>query len=309
MHDGVYSAFRGRRFGAPADDVPPERFVVFAQNHDQVGNRAFGDRLPAEVRPLAALVTLLSPFTPMLFMGEEYGETAPFQFFTDHIDEEIATATREGRRARVRRVRRSARRSPIRRPRDVPRSKLTRDEDPRSPRCTGSCSAARRELRGPATGIECDEPDELAARRPRRARARRRTSPTERRLVPCAGDDVVVATARRPTSIDRRGHRARPAVRSAGPMSEVWPGRPFPLGAEWDGDGTNFSLFSEHAERVELCLFDVDEGEERIELTERTALNWHCYLPGVGPGTALRLPRPRARTTRRTAIASTRPSC
>jgi glycogen operon protein len=64
---------------------------------------------------------------------------------------------------------------------------------------------------------------------------------------------------------------------------EVWPGRPFPLGPEWDGQGTNFSLFSENAARVELCLFD-DGVEERIELHERTAFNWHCYLPGVGPG-------------------------
>jgi isoamylase len=67
-------------------------------------------------------------------------------------------------------------------------------------------------------------------------------------------------------------------------LTEVWPGRPFPLGAEWDGHGTNFSLFSEHAERVELCLFDVGDIETRIEMTERTALNWHCYLPDVGPG-------------------------
>ena len=67
-------------------------------------------------------------------------------------------------------------------------------------------------------------------------------------------------------------------------MIGVWPGRPFPLGAEWDGAGTNFSLFSEHAERVELCLFDAGDEETRVELTERTALNWHCYLPGVGPG-------------------------
>ncbi len=67
-------------------------------------------------------------------------------------------------------------------------------------------------------------------------------------------------------------------------MSEMWPGRPFPLGAIWDGGGTNFSLFSEHAERVQLCLFDDDGEETRIELTERRALNWHCYLPGVGPG-------------------------
>jgi maltooligosyltrehalose trehalohydrolase len=98
VHDGTYSAFRGRRFGAPADDVPPERFVVFDANHDQVGNRAFGDRLPVEARPLGAFCTLLSPFTPMIFQGSEHGERAPFQFFSDHIDEEIAVATREGRR-------------------------------------------------------------------------------------------------------------------------------------------------------------------------------------------------------------------
>ena len=98
VDDGNYSRSRGRRFGARADDVAPERFIVFDQNHDQVGNRALGDRLPVEARPLAALCTLLSPFTPLLFMGEEHGETVPFQFFSDHIDEEIAVATRHGRR-------------------------------------------------------------------------------------------------------------------------------------------------------------------------------------------------------------------
>ena len=67
-------------------------------------------------------------------------------------------------------------------------------------------------------------------------------------------------------------------------MTEAWPGRPFPLGATWDGQGTNFALFSEHADRVELCLFD-DHGEEtRVPVTEHRALNWHTYLPGVGPG-------------------------
>jgi isoamylase len=64
----------------------------------------------------------------------------------------------------------------------------------------------------------------------------------------------------------------------------VWPGNPFPLGAMWRGEGTNFSLFSEHAERVELCLFDADDRETRVELTERTAHHWHCLLPDVGPG-------------------------
>ncbi len=66
---------------------------------------------------------------------------------------------------------------------------------------------------------------------------------------------------------------------------DVWPGRPFPLGPQWDGQGTNFSLFSENAEGVELCLFDDGGREQRIQVTERTAFNWHCYLPGVGPGT------------------------
>jgi isoamylase len=64
----------------------------------------------------------------------------------------------------------------------------------------------------------------------------------------------------------------------------VWPGQPFPLGPSWDGQGTNFSLFSEHAERVELCLFDDADNETRVPLTESTAFNWHAYLPGVGPG-------------------------
>jgi isoamylase len=67
--------------------------------------------------------------------------------------------------------------------------------------------------------------------------------------------------------------------------STLWPGRPFPLGASWDGEGTNFALFSENAERVELCLFDEHGREARHELPRRTAFNWHGYLPGAGPGT------------------------
>jgi isoamylase len=67
-------------------------------------------------------------------------------------------------------------------------------------------------------------------------------------------------------------------------MSEIWLGAPFPLGATWDGRGTNFSIFSEHAELVELCLFDADGHERWIELPYRTAHNWHCYLPDIAPG-------------------------
>ncbi|HUP46952.1 MAG TPA: glycogen debranching enzyme, partial [Thermoanaerobaculia bacterium] len=65
---------------------------------------------------------------------------------------------------------------------------------------------------------------------------------------------------------------------------KIWPGTAYPLGATWDGVGTNFSLFSEVAERVELCLFDEDGNEQKIDLQEVTAFIWHGYLPNVGPG-------------------------
>jgi glycogen operon protein len=67
-------------------------------------------------------------------------------------------------------------------------------------------------------------------------------------------------------------------------MSAIWPGKPFPLGSTWDGEGVNFSLFSEYAERVELCLFDEEDRETRYEVSEHTSFNWHCYLPEVSPG-------------------------
>ncbi len=65
---------------------------------------------------------------------------------------------------------------------------------------------------------------------------------------------------------------------------EIWPGHPFPLGPTWDGSGTNFSLFAENAKRVELCLFDAEDNETRVELRDYTAHNWHGYIPGIGPG-------------------------
>jgi maltooligosyltrehalose trehalohydrolase len=160
VHDGDYSTFRKRRFGAPANDRPVSQFVVFDQNHDQVGNRAFGDRLPDEARPLAAFCTLLSPFVPMLFMGEEYGEPAPFQFFTDHIDEDIATATREGRRREFSAFADfSAEEVPDPQdPATFERSKLTRERDPAVARLYAELLAARREL--PAgrdvDAVDCD---------------------------------------------------------------------------------------------------------------------------------------------------------
>ncbi len=99
---GRYSAYRRRRHGAPASDIPADRFIVFIQNHDQVGNRARGERLSElvthEQRKLAAAMLLLSPYVPLLFMGEEYGETNPFLYFVDHGDAELVEAVREGRR-------------------------------------------------------------------------------------------------------------------------------------------------------------------------------------------------------------------
>ncbi|HZU40939.1 MAG TPA: glycogen debranching protein GlgX [Solirubrobacteraceae bacterium] len=78
---------------------------------------------------------------------------------------------------------------------------------------------------------------------------------------------------------------ARPSGRRRGrPRADILPGRPFPQGATWDGLGTNFSLWSERAERVDLCLFDEDGGERRIEVCDQTAFQWHVYLPGIGPG-------------------------
>ena len=98
---GTYSAFRRHRHGAPSGAIPPDRFVVFAQNHDQVGNRPKGDRLVSLVgmdrARLAAALMLFSPYIPLLFMGEEYGETAPFPYFVDHSDVKLNEMVREGR--------------------------------------------------------------------------------------------------------------------------------------------------------------------------------------------------------------------
>jgi maltooligosyltrehalose trehalohydrolase len=114
---GEYSRFRKRRHGAPTGGLAPGQFVVCAQNHDQVGNRMRGERLtqivswrPAkdpnsefrvsnfETLKLAAATVLLSPFVPLLFMGEEYGETAPFLYFVSHSDPGLIEAVRQGRR-------------------------------------------------------------------------------------------------------------------------------------------------------------------------------------------------------------------
>ncbi len=102
FHDGTYSTFRGRDHGYPIPpEVPTWRLVTFAQDHDQIGNRAAGDRLSQDLSfgrlAVAAVLTLTAPGTPMLFMGEEWGASTPWQFFTSHPEPELGEATAKGR--------------------------------------------------------------------------------------------------------------------------------------------------------------------------------------------------------------------
>jgi maltooligosyltrehalose trehalohydrolase len=101
-YDGRWSHHRKRKHGGPSAGLPRERFVVAIQNHDQIGNRASGDRLSstltAEQFRLATALLLLSPYVSLLFMGQEYGETNPFQYFVSHGDDQLVQAVRDGRR-------------------------------------------------------------------------------------------------------------------------------------------------------------------------------------------------------------------
>ncbi|MFH1369382.1 MAG: malto-oligosyltrehalose trehalohydrolase [Elusimicrobiota bacterium] len=102
VYDGIYSRYRGRNHGGLSAQFGGDRFFVFAQNHDQVGNRMMGERLSAladfESLKLAAGCVILSPYIPMLFMGEEYGESAPFMYFIEHGDKGLVDAVRKGRK-------------------------------------------------------------------------------------------------------------------------------------------------------------------------------------------------------------------
>ncbi|MFI7544150.1 malto-oligosyltrehalose trehalohydrolase [Actinoplanes sp. NPDC049599] len=104
FHAGTWSSFRRRRHGRPVDRarMPGHRFVAYLQNHDQIGNRATGDRLSATLSPgrlkIGATLLFTSPFTPMLFMGEEWAASNPWQFFTSHPEPELAAAVQNGRR-------------------------------------------------------------------------------------------------------------------------------------------------------------------------------------------------------------------
>lgn len=103
IYSGQYAPSRGRRHGNSFRGIPAHRLIVCTQNHDQVGNRALGDRLSTLVTParlkLAAAVLLLSPYLPLIWMGEEYGETNPFLYFINHPDQELVKAVQQGRKA------------------------------------------------------------------------------------------------------------------------------------------------------------------------------------------------------------------
>ncbi|TVM32827.1 malto-oligosyltrehalose trehalohydrolase [Oceanidesulfovibrio marinus] len=102
VYTGQYSPFRGHGHGAPCPDIAPERFITCIQNHDQVGNRMLGERLARlvdfETLKCAAAMLLLAPQTPLLFMGEEYGEDNPFLYFISHLDGDLVQAVRNGRK-------------------------------------------------------------------------------------------------------------------------------------------------------------------------------------------------------------------
>jgi maltooligosyltrehalose trehalohydrolase len=102
VYEGQYSRYRQRRHGSSSQQISAHRFVVFSQNHDQVGNRSLGDRLAQlvsfEQLKLAAATVLFSPYVPLLFMGEEYGEPAPFSYFVSHGDPALVESVRTGRR-------------------------------------------------------------------------------------------------------------------------------------------------------------------------------------------------------------------
>jgi maltooligosyltrehalose trehalohydrolase len=102
LYAGRYSPYRHRTVGRPAPDLSYDRFVACVQNHDQVGNRMLGDRqatlLDLEALKVSAAALYLLPFTPMLWMGQEYGETRPFPYFISHTDPDLVRAVQEGRR-------------------------------------------------------------------------------------------------------------------------------------------------------------------------------------------------------------------
>ena len=312
VHDGGYSTFRRRRFGARADDVPPAALRRL-RPEPRPGRQPRVRRPPAARgaparRALHAAVAVHADALPG--RGARRARAVPV----------LRRPHRRGDRRRH--ARRAAAR--VRRLRGVRGEEVPDPQDPGDLRALQAhpqrrARGAARPLRAPARGAPRD-------------RARRGAAPTStstRAGCACAAASTSCSPTSRGTrstcrstapsssSSPRTTRRSSPATSSCPRSRERWSDEPGGLarrgrsrsGATWDGSGTNFSLFSEHAERVELCLFDGDDNEERVELTERTALHLALLPAGRRAGPALRLPRPRALRARDRAIASTRPSC
>jgi maltooligosyltrehalose trehalohydrolase len=214
-HDGYYESFgRVQQLADALGQTPPERFVAYAQNHDQVGNRALGDRLEPRRLALAALCLLCAPFVPLLFMGEEYGERAPFQFFSDHIDPKVADATRVGRREEFADFVQFAEDIPDPQdPETFERSKLTRRHDPEVEALYRELLRVRKEL--PSANVNSIEFDERARwlrfrRGPFEVVCNFGAGPLN---LACAGNRIRIATDRKTTLND--AHLDIPALSGA----------------------------------------------------------------------------------------------
>ena len=180
VYAGRYSPHRDRRHGRAPEGVPPWRFVVAFQNHDQVGNRARGDRIGHAVGPdrlrAGAALTLLAPQVPLIFQGEEWAASSPFPYFTDHIDPELAEAVRQGRRSEFAAFGWDPEAIPDPQSEETFQSAILDWEELDQPPhaeildCYRKLLAYRRELRGvdagPATSLADDEQGRLLVTRP-----------------------------------------------------------------------------------------------------------------------------------------------
>ena len=272
VHDGGYSAFRRRRFGAPADDVPPSGSSSSPRTTTRSATAPSATGCREQARPLAAFCTLLSAVHADAVHGRGVRRAGA-----------VPVLLRPHRRARspTRRARAAGASSPPSPQfgRGDPRPAGAGDvraleADARSaipswPGCTRSCWRARREpARRRRRRDRVRRAGALAAGAARAATSSSATSPTSRGACRARAAGCVLATDAATARSMADTSTLAPLVGGAGRMTEVWPGRPFPLGATWDGEGTNFSLFSEHAERVELCLFD-DDGRRDVRRDDR----------------------------------------
>ena len=218
FHDGAWSSFRRRHHGRPVDTatLPGWKFLGYLQDHDQIGNRAVGDRISATLSPgllaVGATLVLTSPFTPMLFMGEEWGASTPWQFFTSHPEPELGKATAEGRIGEFAEHGWDADVVPDPQdPETFTRSKLDWSELAREPHAAAARRATGRCWRCAGPSPSCVDPDlaavqvdwdddrAVAGRAPRLAAGRgqpRRPAPGDRPRRP--GDDVLFATGELP---------------------------------------------------------------------------------------------------------------